>query len=361
MPESYELTGFNLTGHIPISRLGLLKIMRAEDGRIMLITETDLTSSSAGPRRLPITPIDSALALVLDIGINREMQLCSDGFYWGKRLTPAQSMKKISADDFDGDLLDEISRNIESNYQASDKKLVARALKCKYLLDAYNNTRLLFPRFLSESYLGLIRILNAVFDGQKKGELCVSVVELCDSLAQDVYKKVSAVNGFAERLSIAESLFKECSDLAERDRWGCTNALKGFLEHQRFMFACLFAAYEYRNKFIHQGFPIPEQAKESWGVEDGLGTAYLHPSLSTGFMKVYRSGGMNDEDYVDIHAVFADDEEAEKAFKERYYPLLPTWHFLKTVTRHVLINYIRSDDVSRETLAVSEAGESSPT
>jgi hypothetical protein len=55
------------------------------------------------------------------------------------------------------------------------------------------------------------------------------------------------------------------------------SSMNTFNAADRFAFACLYCAYEYRSKFVHQGFRFPDIVKESWGL-DSTGTACTtHP------------------------------------------------------------------------------------
>jgi hypothetical protein len=97
--ESFELTDFNLEGHIALSKeLGLLKILRSGDGRLILVTDNEYDKiDHEKPVVSKIANIDSLLGFVLDIGIQRERRLTyGDGFYFGQPLIPAQSRRRVN-------------------------------------------------------------------------------------------------------------------------------------------------------------------------------------------------------------------------------------------------------------------------
>jgi hypothetical protein len=115
--------------------------------------------------------------------------------------------------------------------------------------------------------------------------------------------------------------------------------MEKFDDPAKVIFSCFYSAYQYRNKFVHIGFPFPDTVKESWGLEDGSGTAYFHPALGISWSKVYRPKvGLQEGDSIDVHEIvgaeFADD------FKNKYFKLLPSWYFLKTLTREALLKKV---------------------
>lgn len=342
--SSYELTDFNLQGHIKLGeKLGLVKLMRSEDGRLILVAEDNYERVNATepiPNR--VSKIDDILATVLDIGIRREKRLTfSGGFYFGTKLTQVQSNKVVEEKDLDLGLMEDMDSKLQAYYQSGDTLREIAAVKLSNLLEAYNNARLLFPSFHNESYLGLMRVLDALASVRGSCDFAVFVALASPALNTAIHGKILAIEGYADRIKISEQIYTEWLAKANAQKWSCKDKMAAFSGPDRFVFSCFLSAYQYRNMFVHNGMPFPWTVIDTWGLGNDSGTAYLHPALGTSFSKVFRPTGYQEGDSLDIHCIVPDPKE-EKAFKDQYFLLLPTWHFLKTVTRSTLISAITS-------------------
>ena len=346
--ESYELTEFNLDKgcHIPLPlELGLLKIMRSDDGHLLLICDGSYRLIDQDkPTHANIGDIDAMLGFVLDIGIRKEKKLTyGSGFYFGTKLTQSQSAKKISNADFDIEFYRKIEKAINGQFKSGNKEKETKAIRLNHLLTAYNNARLLFPNFYNDSFLGLMRVLDATSNAKGACDFAVSVSSISSELNEEIYTKVNSIEGYHDRINIAEELFNDCLENAKKQKWECATYMAGLTKSGKFVFACFYSAYQYRNKFVHQGLPFPDTVKEAWGLENESGTAYLNPSLGTSLVKVFRPTGFETGDDIDIHAVMSDLDEI-KDFKEKYYLLLPSWHYVRRIARQALVEEIDKMD-----------------
>lgn len=102
----------------------------------------------------------------------------------------------------------------------------------------------------------------------------------------------------------------------------------------RFIFSCCFSAYQYRSKFVHQGFPFSDNVKEWLDSDKETGMAYLSPTVGESFMKIYRPEGLQEGDTIDVHsAIHPVGRGTQKKFRDEYFLLIPKWHFIKRIAQ----------------------------
>jgi len=191
--ESWELTDFNIDGHIALSqKFGQLKMMRSEDGLLILAEyanygridqEKDTPTGFFDP--------ESTLGFILDIGIQKKKRLTvGHGFYFGTKMIPTQSTRKVSQADFDKELFEKIGTIVELNFQSGDKQKELEAMRVQYLINEYNNARLLYPNFYADSYLSLKRIIDALSEAEGAGSFATFVSKISPELNKEIYEKI---------------------------------------------------------------------------------------------------------------------------------------------------------------------------
>lgn len=339
--ESTQITDFNLEGQIVLSeKFGLVKICRSDDGMLMIIGDNQyglIDQEKATPASF--LRVDSLLGFILDIGIQRIKRLTvGHGFYFGMKYMDPQSMRKVDQSDFDKEVFEKIGAGINSYYQSGDRQKELEAIKVQFLLDEYNNARLLFPNFHSESYLSLMRLIDTLGNAQGRDNSAIFVASISPSVNADIYTKAKAVGGFENRIKKALELFEARLADPESKKRGARTKMETLDEAGKFIFACFYSAYLYRNKFVHQGFPFPDTVKDAImeahdRPENGL--TYLNPALGISWSRFHRpTTGLEDNDLIDIHEVVG--EEAED-FKSTYFLLLPSWYFLKRFTKEAIL------------------------
>ncbi len=341
--ESWELTDFNIDGHIALSqKFGQLKMMRSDDGLVILAEyakygridqEKDTPTGFFDP--------ESTLGFVLDIGIQKKKRLTvGHGFYFGTKMIPAQSIRKVSQSDFNLELFEKIGTTIDSNFQSGNKQKEVEAMRIQYLISEYNNARLLYPNFYADSYLSLMRIIDALSGAEGSWDFATFASKISPKLNKVVYDKLKAMEVYRERLEKGVTLFDSCLTKANKERWRCAKEMSAFNEADKLVFSCFFSAYQYRSKFVHQGFPFPSVVKDSYGVEDDSGTAYISPVLGMSFARFNRpKTGWQKDDEIDIHDIIG--AEGLK-FKDTYFFLIPTWYFLKKLAKGAILNKLES-------------------
>ncbi|MGO9603524.1 MAG: hypothetical protein ACLQAT_09030 [Candidatus Binataceae bacterium] len=338
--ESYELTPINLREQIDLrEKLGLVVIRKTDDGKTILVRSVDYTAlDQTKSTPLPIANTDAVLGFVLDIGIKREKQLTlGRGFYAPYDLEPRQSNRLVTQADFDEALLEQITSSLNKRYQSGDPAERSAAIKANHLIEAYNDARLLYPRFHNESYLGLMRIIDAIGGTRGAEAFALTSATVSSVLNAEISQKISQVSGLAPRLQLAEEVFAARRRSTEAK---IAEKMEKLDEHARLTFACFYSAYRYRNKFVHQGFPFPDTVKERWDPNSGM--AYLNPVLGILRTLRYSPIGMSSEaDWIDIHEVIGDAEEVAE-FRDRLFKLIPTWNFVKCMARESLLGWIRA-------------------
>lgn len=303
--DSFELTEFNLAEDIKLDeKFGLIKITRSEDGKLILIRESDYgVISSTTPTPATISDIDSTLGFVLDIGIRKEKALTfGHGYYFGTKLVKSiQSEKKVVQTDFDPLLLEKIVSTINTKYHSRFSKSQRKALQLNHLFTAYNEARLLYPNFYTNSYLSLFRILDALSAAEGSYDFAVWVAKTSSILNKEVYKKVSDMRVMRSKLQLVDSLFLRLLSAYHPPRRGpdLRPVMNSLSKYGKFVFVCFYSAYQYRSKFVHQGFPFPRIVLESFEQEKG--TSYLSSSFGEAHIKIFRPDGFQDGDTVDIH------------------------------------------------------------
>jgi hypothetical protein len=342
--DSWQLTEFNLEGRqIKLSdKFGLVKIVRSDDGVLALIGDGQYgLIDQEKPTPASFLRPDSLLGFVLDIGIQRTKMLTrGHGFYFGHKLIEAQSQKKVSQADFNQDLYDNIGTKIETHFQSEDKHKELEAIRLQFLLDQYNNARLLYPNFISDSYLSLMRLLDALGNTKSRYNFALYASTISNALNQEIYGKLQGVVGLNDRIQKALSLFQMHLTEAQTKNYPLATPMLALDDASKVIYACLFSAYMYRNEFVHQGIPFPDTVKEAVmetpeAPEGGM--AYLNPALGIMWSKIHRPDGSQDGDLIDIHEVVG---EKAQDFKDTYFTLLPSWHFVKRLAREAILNKV---------------------
>lgn len=343
--QSFKLTEFNLSPdeQIKIDCCGLIKIYRSQDGELVLMVDDDF--GVIDPEQTidsSVAHVDSLLAFNLDIGIRREKWLTySNGLYLGRDMIAGQSREAIKQEHFDKVQMESMKERLDTLFHSTDQQEVADAVRLSHLLDAYNNARLLYPDFIDESYLGLMRILDALpNEGRGAIEFALYVARISPELNQQVHEKIVAIYKDGGRMDLAKKVFDDCCAKKEGKKL-IINPEK-FTDADKLIFSCFYSAYQYRSKFVHIGLPFSSMVKEVLDLERDSGTAYLHPAMGERLIKRYNPDGLKDGDTVDIHCIVKDEEKAKK-FMEWYFPLIPTWHFVKVLVREGLKKEILND------------------
>jgi hypothetical protein len=268
--DSFELTPIHLSHQIDLrGKLGLVFIRRTDDGKTILARTSNYAAIDR-PTPATIVNIDAALGLVLDIGIKREKQLTlGGGLYAPHDLEPPQSDRLVTQGDFDEALFDTITSSLNAQYQSGDLSREVSSIKANYLIEAYNSARLLYPRFHNESYLGLMRIIDGISQARRALEFALAAATVSPDLNTEISQKVSEVAGLAPRIQLAQEVFEEQLRSARGDM---SLKMRSLEEHGRFIFACFYSAYRYRNKFVHSwlSLPLHRQGKLGPNLWNGL-------------------------------------------------------------------------------------------
>jgi hypothetical protein len=61
----------------------------------------------------------------------------------------------------------------------------------------------------NESYLGLMRIIDAIYGSQNRDEFALDSAEVSSTLNSDIFQKISQVEALRPRLDLATEVFNE--------------------------------------------------------------------------------------------------------------------------------------------------------
>ncbi|MEK7473651.1 MAG: hypothetical protein AAB668_02930 [Patescibacteria group bacterium] len=241
--DSYKLTEFNLKGHINLdAKCGLIKILRTEDGLLVLVVDSAFGMiDQDNPSPSHHGNVDALLGFVLDIGVRREKRLTvNDGFYLGLPLIESQSTKVVEQAHYDSSLMEKIDTSIQNYYQSGDPTKEAAAVKVAHLLETYNDARLLYPNFFSDSYLSMMRILDALFQVHGAYEFAIKAAQVSHDFNLVLYGKIAAIPTYASRLTNAENVFNDCMAKAKSDKnQTYILQMQNLDQNDRLVFSCL--------------------------------------------------------------------------------------------------------------------------
>jgi hypothetical protein len=185
--------------------------------------------------------------------------------------------------------------------------------------------------------LGLMRILDAIYTTWHGDQFALCAATVSSKLNEEVYQKISRVDAYSVKLQAAVEVFDERLAEARKKKREIEPKMAALDQNGRLIFSCFYSAYQYRNKFVHQGFPFPPVIKENLdptGQDSGM--AYLHAALGMSLTRRH-SFPSRGEDLIDIHAVIQNPVELT-AFRDRYFKLIPSWHFVRRVAKQALMN-----------------------
>jgi hypothetical protein len=177
----FQLTEFGIADPIVLEgAAGLVKICRSDDGVLMLVCEEvagAMDPAQASPANFAVA--DTILGFVLDIGIQRVKMLTrGNGYYFGSELRPPQSKRGVAQKDYDKKLFVWIRASIDTTYQSADRARATDAIRAQHLVDTYNDARLLYPNFHSESYLSLMRIIEAIAGSAGRFDVALAAAQI---------------------------------------------------------------------------------------------------------------------------------------------------------------------------------------
>ncbi|CFX57774.1 protein of unknown function [Candidatus Filomicrobium marinum] len=341
----WRLTEFNLSGQIELQgKHGLVRIRRSDDGAVVLVESDELTASTLGESKPATFAVsDAILGFVLDIGIAREKALTRyDGYYWGEAVRPVQSSRAISQSDFDADTFAWIVDTINLAFQSKSKSEAIKAIRCQHLMDTYNNGRLMYPNYCSETYVSMLRIIEAAgadnssprSRGRTRLEFAMKAAQISGQINQEVVSAIDAMPVFKPRTDKARAKF--AAVLAKQDG-DVAAALSSFDDSTQVAFVCFLSAYVYRNKFMHIGFPIPDSVKEAFGYV-GPGALYLPLSTGLAWRRTFNHGALFENDFIELHEMIEPKDLSD--FRDTFAYVLPTWYFLRTFAREAILQQL---------------------
>ncbi|MDO8592726.1 MAG: hypothetical protein Q7R92_03075 [bacterium] len=321
-------------------KAGLIKIQKNEDTKEVIIY-TDEQFGSVGQSHCDVMAL---LSLFFNKGIEltRVLTFGNGSDYYPQELNKYSI--KISKEGYDDKLFEKYFIRINNLCSSSNTNKNRKGKNLANLLSIYKNALLLYPKFSEESYLDLIKILDAQRHKKDSGvwsfpEKVIPI--LSKKFVRSFYKEIRKIEYFRTcHIDIANKFFS-------KNYIKIKNAVKNIsvysAEEYKFMYAVLFSLYEYRSKNIHDGFMFPSKIK---GIYKGNGNEplnYLDGSFGEGYMiesEPFKS--------VDIHKCLNMRYENikgrnRKNFRDykKLYLLLPKWNFLNLITREVIFYHLK--------------------
>lgn len=323
---------------------GLIKLQKVETGEVILYTDDNFRE--AGMNHVEAL---SLLSLFFNQGIETTSFLASDGGYYPQKFNNYPVV--INNDGYDKKIFEEYFKKINKMCSSHNTNINRKGRNISNMLSAYRKALLLYPKYYEESYLNLVRIVDANRPSMKKD----SNSWIFPHKAISVLPK-RFVNSFYNKLIVASEKIKYIKEEH------INVALKFFIKNKefisgkvkniqiykessfKFLYAVLFACYEYRNKYLHDSFPFPKKITSFHRDEGNKPLNYLGGSFGEGYCvstDPFKS--------IDIHKCLNISSENKK-FKrtkrnirsyDKLYILLPTWYLLNLITREVLFYQLK--------------------
>lgn len=327
--DSYLLNNKLNTENIKLNctKAGLIKIRKIEEsGEVVLDVNDDYLK--VGNNNFDSIDL---LSYYFDVPINLEKRLTYSGSYIPLSLKQSRILIRKN-NNFDSNKFDEYFIKLNKMCSAADKKIFKKGVKISNILHIYQNAQKLFPEFYEESYINLIRILDLIVEAGNARQWSNCIVKKTSKyFIKENFSKLDKKK-YKEHIYYANKIFisKSKSPCPKNTRRSPNNISFYDNECKKIFYSILWCVYEYRNKWIHNGFKFPYKIKEYFKNFDILGI-----SLGEGRILDYENSI-----FQDIH------EELSKTKKwkgkrylrnyKKYYLLLPTWIFLNKVVRYFI-------------------------
>lgn len=274
------------------------------------------------------------LAFLFNTGLKVERQIMFNCSY-----VPAEIAKlpALNIENFDIDLFDKYYLRILQLCKSKSLKHYRRGCKMKNLLEIYNKSKLLILNFKDESYLNLWRVLEAQeeLDGTNPLIFAHKIIKILPKkFISDAYAQILNVELYKnEHVPLAKKMFEKIKK-SSLEKSGDRSLSKKYYELDKFkvFFMSLYALYQYRNKFVHCGFPFPHKIS---GVYDESASGLNYFGASFG-----------EHDIINTEVAPIETIDKNRALKKyhrkkyipfnKFYLLLPKRYFLNQIAREVL-------------------------
>jgi len=312
-------------------KAGLIKIRQIEDtGEVIL--DTDNTFNKVGSNYFNVL---SLLSLFLNKGFKIEKTLTFNGFYLPLQLFPRSI--PLSGDNYNPVLFENYYKKINILCSSNITRVYQKGTKIKNMLSIYNNSFLMLPNFYDESYLNLIRILDFHRFPKNSDSFFFpdkTIRILSRRFVKEIYKRIQK-NDLYENHHIPTAL-KLFNKIQNQIRAKVVNYNLYNTDAIKFFYIVLYVLYQYRNKFVHDGFPFPGKIKyQHTGDLDTIN--YFDISVGESHIT-----GYNPYQGFDIHMGLNQSFEKEKGREfKRFYLLLPKWYFLNQIVREVIFCHLK--------------------
>lgn len=340
--NNYLLNLKNLKENIDLkSKAGLVCIRRAMAGsdEVILVADDRFNDVNQTFKPLPL------LTLFLNKGIDIKAQITHGDSY-----TPYPFDYEIGLLDgknYDEQKFEQFFSKLNALCKSKTTQINRKGRKIANLLHIYQNAHLLIPKFYDESYLNLLRILDAQAQIETSNAILFPnwiikiLLKGSKKFMKKIFQDIASIKVFQiEHLPLAMKLFKSKKKEFSKPQFAQHITLSNYSEDcMKFLYSILYVLYEYRNKYIHEAFLLPHKIQARPRRNELEGLSYLDASFGESHMLTYDPEKGSES--IDVHKILRQTKKkgskkpTGKDFQD-YYLLLPTWHLLNLIVRRVL-------------------------
>lgn len=286
-----------------------------------------------------------ALGFIFGSGLAVEKNIMSLGLYMPSDMNYCGRRVVLNGSMYSNANFRKLADHITSLDSSRKKKDRIEKVRLTNALAVYNKALLLKQNRTNiyshseESYLNLLRLLDGLVVAGNAWDFADKIVTgLSEKYVNKHYKKMRRLKLYVDyHIPIAEELFtvnksyiKKKIDIA---RYNKSKAKRVFL-------ISLYALYQFRNKWIHNGFPLPEKEVLINNSTSNFFGISVGASLQT---KDHLRGGvsMSGFNYISYEKLIYEVAPpptgmSANADYGKLYVLWPTWYFLNSIVRESL-------------------------
>lgn len=286
-----------------------------------------------------------ALAFLFERGLVVEKRLMTRGQYIPSDLGYRGRRVVLDNTKFDPKAFTKLANHLISLDSSRRKKDRIEKVRLTNILRVYNDALLLNLNRTElygqsdESYLNLLRLLDGLVVGGNAWDFSDKVVsKIGNDYVKGHYSKMRRLKLYAQHhIPIAEKLFTTDESYIAK-KIDITKYKKS--KADRVFLITLYALYQFRNKWIHNGFPLPQ--KET--LRNNEKTKYFGMSIGASLptKDLLRGSvsatGLNYMRYEDLIVEIAPPPAGMSVSADyaKLYILWPTWFFLNDIVRELI-------------------------
>lgn len=285
-----------------------------------------------------------ALAFIFGKGLVTNKLLMRENKYFGMDFGYRGRYLTLDKDRFDKTIFKKITDRLTSLDRSKSRKKRIEKLKLTNALKAYNDALLLHLNRVNEyaqseqSYLNFYRILDMFAVGDGAWDFADKTVsELSAHFIKTHYQKMRRVGLYKRHhIHISENIYKS-------KRQNLTKKVSNISiydqskAHRTFL-VLLFSLYQFRNKWLHNGFPFPsKQVSVKCNASRYFGFSVGESLPLKDWHRGLVHNRLNYISYEDLLQEIAPSSRGRpRSAFDKLYLLWPTWYFLNDIVRELL-------------------------